>query len=489
MKKLYGILLAFIISFLLLGCEQTNSTENEEKLIFKTEDNITIKVGQSLFLDVENNTGLTDPIVYSAENDCVSVNQLGMVYGLKPGSSYIYARVGKYNAELMVNVAEKGLEISLTIDKSVLEVGEQIKLNLFVSPASRKQDVVYEIKVGEDICHIDNDILYADSYGEVSLCARIDNVFSNYISLKIRKPAEPDITTDPYVNVSEREFYSNYTPASCYKDAYYRTMHHFMSGSIEPQDQAPTIASYQPMSGSTYIRNTQPFYSADENTFYVVDGYGEVVNKIYRGGAYVTLEEVAAYVLAFGEVPSNYVKSTKAKPSKSPWKKYLRCNNNEFSGSTDRYRFEPELPDISGCGGYTDYNEIDIGTTGTDCDPKFPSRIYNDGKSITRGAARIVYTPCDRNNFEIKEINKRYVFYTYNHYNDFQEYLNYEGGWGEMFGNITGGGRLSDNGHAHPTPYIPTLRQNFKKTSKSYSDINCCNSLFVGFNYDFLSAY
>ena len=41
------------------------------------------------------------------------------------------------------------------------------------------------------------------------------------------------------------------------------------------------------------------------------------------------------------------------------------------------------------------------------------------------------------------EVGENYVFYTYNHYNDFQEYLNYEGGWGEMFGNITGGGTLS----------------------------------------------
>ena len=41
------------------------------------------------------------------------------------------------------------------------------------------------------------------------------------------------------------------------------------------------------------------------------------------------------------------------------------------------------------------------------------------------------------------EENEVYVFYTHNHYNDFREYLNYYGGWGEIFGNITGGGMIS----------------------------------------------
>jgi uncharacterized protein YxeA len=47
-----------------------------------------------------------------------------------------------------------------------------------------------------------------------------------------------------------------------------------------------------------------------------------------------------------------------------------------------------------------------------------------------------------------------YVFYTYNHYNDFQEYLNYAGGWGEKFGNITGGGKISSTTDYNPTDYV-----------------------------------
>lgn len=73
---------------------------------------------------------------------------------------------------------------------------------------------------------------------------------------------------------------------------------------------------------------------------------------------------------------------------------------------------------------------------------------------------RIVYSRYYADGTPITDLNDRYVFYTYNHYNDFQEYLNYEGGWGEMFGNITGGGPISDyDPNFPPTPYVPSVRQ------------------------------
>ena len=90
--------------------------------------------------------------------------------------------------------------------------------------------------------------------------------------------------TDPYVDVSQSEFYANYTPATNYKDSYYRSLHYFMSGSIDEQDQEPTLAEYQPMENGLYVRNTSALYSEDGNTYYVIDSYGNIVNKIFKGG-------------------------------------------------------------------------------------------------------------------------------------------------------------------------------------------------------------
>ena len=298
--------------------------------------------------------------------------------------------------------------------------------------------------------------------------------------------AQPE---DPYVNVDKAEFYSNYTPAQSYWDSYYRSKHYLMSGSIEDQDQEPTISDYQPKEDGLFVRNTSALYSSDGNIYYVIDANGNIVNKIYKGGAYVTLEEVAAYVFAFGDVPANYVASKSTKPYNSNWGEYLRLNHSYFSGNTSRYPYEPELPRISGEGGDLDYYEIDIGTTGTDCDPSYTAAIYNNGSKITRGAARIVYTRYDKNGDEIIDLDEKYLFYTYNHYNDFQEYLNYEGGWGEMFGNITGGGTISSKYDYNPTPYVAVVRRNlYNGTIQSASEVQIIEYAFIYFDRKYYYA-
>lgn len=269
----------------------------------------------------------------------------------------------------------------------------------------------------------------------------------------------PEITSDPYVNVDVEEFYANYTPAISYQDSVYRTEHNLMSGSIDSQNELPYLAYERPMDGDKYIRNTNSNYSEDGNTYYVLNYNGDVAFEIYRGGAYVTLEEVAAYVFAFHDIPANYVRGKTPDPTLSPWGIYLRGNNSRFSGDTTKYPYEPELPYI--LSGELIYYEIDIGTTGTTSDPNYMPYPYNDGKYVTRGAARIVYTRSKAHGEEISDPNEGYVFYTYNHYNDFQEYLNYQGGWGEMFGNITGGGELSSKENYNPTPYVEVTREDF----------------------------
>lgn len=276
---------------------------------------------------------------------------------------------------------------------------------------------------------------------------------------------ELDFSSDPYVDVSPEEFYSDYRPASCYEDAQYRTEHNFLSGRNSVPDQAPTLSEYRPRKDGLLVRNNEPYY-IDENTYVIVDAFGDEVMRIYRGGAYITLEEIAAYVYAFGNIPANYIQGKNMSPKSSPWGEYLRLNHSKFTGNTNKYPYEPELPDISGCGGDLTYFEIDIGTTGTDCDPSYISKIYNDGQSITRGAARIVYTRFDKNGDNIIDPNEKFVFYTYNHYNDFQEYLNYYGGWGEMFGNITGGGKISNKNDCNPTPYIPVYMGSLKDIAR-----------------------
>lgn len=272
-------------------------------------------------------------------------------------------------------------------------------------------------------------------------------------------------TEDPYVNVSKEEFYANYKPATSREDALYRSQHGLLSGSLDVPGQYAQDAANRPMEDGKYIRNTSNYYEDDGNTYVVVDANGKKVMKIYKGGAYITLEEVAAYMYAFGgakdNIPANYTSKKSTKVGSSIWGEYLRVNHSYFKGDTSRYPYEPKLPNISGCGGDLQYWELDIGTTGTET-PGYRGSIYNNGTSITRGAARIVYARQDLNKNGIYEQNEVYVFYTHNHYNDFREYLNYYGGWGEMFGNVTGGGVFDDKSQCNPTPYVPTAYKDFR---------------------------
>ncbi len=268
--------------------------------------------------------------------------------------------------------------------------------------------------------------------------------------------------TDPYLNVDKAAFYENYTPACCYDDALYRSQHSLLSGMLEVPGQDAMEAGYRPMEGDLYIRNTASRYEDDGNTYIVTDASGKEVFRVYRGGAYITLEEIAAYMYAFGGdgclLPANYTSKKSGNPSTDRWGEFLRLNHSHFTGNTKKYPYEPELPNISGCGGDLQYFELDIGTTGT-YTPGYTVRIYNNGSSITRGAARLVYARQDLNGDGQYSTDEVYVFYTHNHYNDFREYLNYYGGWGEMFGNITGGGDHSSKENYNPTPYVPTAKK------------------------------
>ena len=276
---------------------------------------------------------------------------------------------------------------------------------------------------------------------------------------------------DPYTNVDKGAFYASYTPACCLTNSKYRTQHGLLSGSKEVPGQFAVDAQNRPMAEGKFIRNTSAYYLDGGSTYVVTDATGREVMRIYKGGAYITLEEVAAYMYAFGgganDIPANYTVSKKTRPSESVWGEYLRVNHSKFSGSTTKYPYEPKLPDISGCGGALQYYELDIGTTGTYTPGGYAVKIYNDGTVITRGAARIVHTRQDKNGNGIFEPNEVYVFYTDNHYNDFREYLNYYGGWGQIFGNVTGGGEYSSKTNCNPTPYPETAYSQFVSANQA----------------------
>ena len=433
----------------------------EDNSISFVEKTKTMNVGETFQLQYTITSGITDKVVWSVSNDVVTITQQGLATAQKKGTCTVTITAGKYSDTMEIVVMESvqpDLELlEMQLYKTELLEGDRLQLNAsFKDNIYQNVQFNFEIVEGNEIATINGDILTAYTSGTIKVKAVYDNYYSAPTDITV---VDPDTLSNPYRNTNKDTFYNNYDRADNWKDASFRSDEALMSGDISEQVQEPTIADNQPTENGMFVRNTSVLFSINGNTYYVFDQYGKIVDEIYRDGAYVTLEDVAAYVFAFGDIPCNYTSSKSAKPSSSVWEEYLRLNHSYFSGDTDRYPYEPVLPNISGCGGTFNYYEIDIGTTGTDCDPKYPAKIYNDGRTITRGAARIVYAQTD--NGTALTPNQRYLFYTYNHYNDFQEYLNYQGGWGEMFGNITGGGTISSTSHYNPTPYVSTAREDF----------------------------
>ena len=462
MKKITSLFFVIVLGLIILsGCVMNPSVS------ISNGDRMNLEIDSSIQLNITNTTGLTGTYYWEASNDCVTVDN-GYVTAVKEGTvivTVIFVQtedsptILECQDSITITVTKKvetpeKIEVELRSPKSVIEVGETLTLDVSVTPASYLPSVKLEVKSGADLIEISGYEITALKEGAVILVAKYLTNKSREVLIEI---VGKEITTDPYENVNKEEFYQNYIEAVSYQDAYYRSLHGLMSGSIEDQDQAPSIAWNQPTENGKLIKNSEILYSKDGNAYYIVDANGKIVDTVFKGGAYVTLEEVAAYVFAFGDVPANHSSSKKTKPTESIWGKYLRVNHTEFSGNTYKYPYEPALPDINGNGGDLQYYEMDLGTTGTDCDPSYDIREYNNGYSIERGAARIVYARYDKNGNQIIDINEKYVFYTYNHYNDFQEYLNYQGGWGTMFGNITGGGTLSSKYDYNPTPYVDVV--------------------------------
>ena len=475
MKKIIVLFFIIVLNILLLtGCVIIPSFS------ISNGDRMTMVVGSSINLNVTNTTGLIGDYHWEASNNCVTVES-GLVTAVKEGSVVVMVTFNEYSDSISINVTNgetkpDEIYLDLRCNKKELYVGEQVELDINITPASYLPQVKLEVTNGKDLISIDGNVITANKAGAVIIVAVINNIRSREVFIEI---IEEEILEDPYVNIDKDEFYANYTEAKSYQDSYYRTLHGLMSGSIEPQDQSPTIEANRPEANGKLIKNTEMIYSQDGNTYYIINAEGEIVDQVFKGGAYVTLEEVAAYVFAFGEVPANHSDSKKTKPSGSVWGKYLRVNNTKFSGSTSKYPYEPGLPFIDGNGGHLQYYEMDLGTTGTDCDPSYDIREYNNGYSIERGAARIVYSRYDKNGNKIIDIDEKFVFYTYNHYNDFQEYLNYQGGWGDMFGNITGGGTLSSKYDCNPTPYVEVVLKSLAARIVNHDILNNANHLFV----------
>ena len=312
---------------------------------------------------------------------------------------------------------------------------------LILSACSSKQSINSSFNISNEInVNLSNTNLL--SMNSSSLSSTITSSSYLYEPIKYINIEPNPIEKDIYKGINHSDFYSSYSEAISYEDALLRTKYGFISGSINYNDnlhESNTIYS-----GENFVKFGNYIYGVNSNNeiiSYNINYINGTYKTIYKGAGYVTVEEVAAYILAFGEVPpnNNYDKKKGQNESISKWWKYGRVNVGKYSNDVEKYPEEPELPTKDSTGKLYQYTETDIGLDN-----------YNDGFKISRGTYRICFTSSYKDGSKILDVRERYVFFTANHYLDFEEYLNYYGGWSDMFGYYTGN-RVS------PTPYVEAI--------------------------------
>ena len=414
-------------------------------------------------IQVECLAGDPEAVLFEVEEDFGSGHMADCsVRPIKEGSATYRVRIGSLYSEEYTFHALPGWNSrpSLSLEDNEIPVGGKTRLLPSVEDAEGDYLFDYVVVDGEGTAKLlEGGVLAGERVGSMTIQVRLRGergLWGESVVLDVTEEG----SGDPYVGMSPEEFYRDYEPAETLLDSYYRTRHGFLSGSLEVPGQYAELSEDRPMEDGLYVKNTSLSFSEGGSAYTVRDSQGNESFTIFEGGGYITLEEVAAYLFAFGDVPANYWEDRYdyPSPSSSEWGEYLRLNNSYFSGDQESYPYEPALPDISGIeGGRSDYYEVDVGTTGTYTGPSYPVRIYNDGYSITRGGARLVYMRYTDG--EESQAPARKVFYTWNHYNDFREYLNYEGGWGEAFGNVTAGGEVDVVAPGGPSPYVPVAEK------------------------------
>lgn len=255
-----------------------------------------------------------------------------------------------------------------------------------------------------------------------------------------------------------------------------------LAGDRQEMDYIPSSATANPQNAEgIYYRLSTMNYGDNGNSFRInmIDGTEGPV--IFKGGAYTNIEDIAAYITAFGDNPPNarFTKSNKSNALYN-WGSIARINYDFYSNdnSPKKFNYETECYTHSQYFAKTPspnnywyhYFESDVGATNWNDEPyqrgayENSLRPYNNGEQITRGALRFVWT-YNWTNVEHGEILKgtidesyeRNVYYTTTHYNDFQQYLNYYGGWAQRVGNTELGnewGQYVASNHIHSMPGV-----------------------------------
>lgn len=168
------IFLLLIIVFLsgFMGCKNKNDENETKKEVFSFQvKEISICVGETYNAYVDSTFG--NYVYFITDSDCISVSDLGIVYGLKAGTAEIVATDGIHSDTMRVTVTGV-YNLVLELKTSNLYVGQSIGFDTYVVEDGEKVQNQPQITIESDnqtVVEINqnNRMITAKSVGEVTL--------------------------------------------------------------------------------------------------------------------------------------------------------------------------------------------------------------------------------------------------------------------------------------------------------------------------------
>ena len=221
-----------------------------------------IAVGEKITLTAKvspENATATEVTWTSSAVDVATVNENGVVTGVKAGNATITAKVGEKTATVEITV----VKVSLSVSATSLEVVQKITLTSTVEPENATDKTVAYIFVeGADFASIEGNELTGKATGTVKIRAQAGAVLSDEITLEVL----PAVVKVPGTTITGADYTNNYT--GVFPAGRTVTLSDFYMGKYEvTQAEYKAVMKNQKITvkGTEYTLAAEPSYCTEAN--------------------------------------------------------------------------------------------------------------------------------------------------------------------------------------------------------------------------------
>ena len=141
--------------------------------------------GETLQLEatLKNTTG--NVTWTSANSEIASVNNEGLVTGVKAGKTTITASVGEVKDTIEITITPKVTSLTISAAKSELKINESTTLSATLAPEGAVGEVTYEVTSGESYVTLEGNKVTGKAIGSATIVGKVGTIISAPITITV----------------------------------------------------------------------------------------------------------------------------------------------------------------------------------------------------------------------------------------------------------------------------------------------------------------